>query len=45
MVKPRSIWVITSKTLPTNSNDTLEQVNTHLWSNFGQRHGQTLPKP
>jgi hypothetical protein len=45
MVKPRSTWVLTSKTSPTNPNEPLDRVNTHLWSNFGQRHGQTLPKP
>jgi hypothetical protein len=45
MVKSWSPWVLTSKTSQTNPNDTLDQVNTHLWSNFGQRHGQTLPKP
>jgi hypothetical protein len=43
-VKSWSTWVLTSKTSPTNPNDTLEQVNTHWWSNFGQRHGQTPPK-
>jgi helix-turn-helix protein len=40
LVKPRSTWVITSKTEPTTRIDPLEQVNTHLWSTIGQRHGQ-----
>jgi hypothetical protein len=40
-VKPRSTWVITSKTSPTNPNDPLDQVNTHLRSTLGQRHSQT----
>jgi hypothetical protein len=44
-VKSWSIWVLTSKTSPTNPNDPLDQVNPHLWSNFGQRHGQTPLKP
>jgi hypothetical protein len=45
LVKPRSTWVITSKTEPTTPIDPLEQVNTPLWSTFGQRHGQTPLKP
>jgi hypothetical protein len=45
LVKPRSTWVLTSKTSPTNPNDPLDQVNTHLWSTLGQRHGQTPLKP
>jgi hypothetical protein len=45
LVKPRSTWVITSKTEPTTPNDPLDQVKTPLWSNFGQRHGQTPLKP
>jgi hypothetical protein len=43
-VKPANIgqtWVITSKTEPTTPIDPLDQVNTPLWSTFGQRHGQT----
>jgi hypothetical protein len=43
-VKPRSTWVITSKTEPTTPIDPLDQVNTHLWSTLGQRHGQTPPE-
>jgi hypothetical protein len=42
--KPRSTWVITSKTEPTTPIEPLDQVNTPLWSTFGQRHGQTLLK-
>jgi hypothetical protein len=45
LVKPRSTCVITSKTEPTTPNDPLDQVNAHLWSTLGQRHGQTPPKP
>jgi hypothetical protein len=45
VVKPRSTWVLTSKTSPTNPNDPIDQVNAHVWSNLGQMHGQTLPKP
>jgi hypothetical protein len=41
LVKPRSTWVITSKTEPTTPIDPLDQVNTPLWSTLGQRHGQT----
>jgi hypothetical protein len=41
LAKPRSTWVITSKTSPTNPIEPLDQVNTPLWSTFGQRHGQT----
>jgi hypothetical protein len=44
-VKPWSTWVITSKTPPTIPNDTLDQVNTHLWSTLSQKHGQTPLKP
>jgi hypothetical protein len=40
LVKPRSTWVITSKTSPTNPIEPLDQVNTPLWSTLGQRHGQ-----
>jgi hypothetical protein len=40
-VKPRSTWVITSKTSPTNPIEPLDQVNTPLWSTLSQRHGQT----
>jgi hypothetical protein len=45
LVKPRSTWVITSKTEPTTPIDPLDQVNTHLWSTLGQKHGQTPLKP
>jgi hypothetical protein len=45
VVKPRSTWVITSKTSPINHIELLDQVYTHLWSTLGQRHGQTLLKP
>jgi hypothetical protein len=45
LVKPRSTWVITSKTEPTTPIDPLDQVNTPLWSTLGQRHGQTPLKP
>jgi hypothetical protein len=45
LVKPRSTWVITSKTETTTPIDTLDHVNTHLWSTLGQRHGQTPLKP
>jgi hypothetical protein len=41
LVKPRSTWVITSKTSPMNPIEPLDQVYTHPWSTFGQRHGQT----
>jgi hypothetical protein len=40
MVKPRSTWVITSKTSPMNPIEPLYQVYTHPWSTIGQRHGQ-----
>jgi hypothetical protein len=40
-VKPRSTWVITSKTSPMNPNEPLDQVYTHPWWTRGQRHGQT----
>jgi hypothetical protein len=45
LVKPRSTWVIISKTEPTNPIDPLEQVNTPLWSTLGQRHSHTPLKP
>jgi hypothetical protein len=45
LVKPRSTWVITLKTEPTTPINPLDQVNTPLWSTFGQRHGQTPLKP
>jgi hypothetical protein len=45
LVKPRSTWVITLKTSPTNPNGPLDQVNTNLWSTLGQRHGQTPLTP
>jgi hypothetical protein len=45
LVKPRSTWVITSKTSPVNPIEPLDQVYTHPWSTFGQRHGQTSLKP
>jgi hypothetical protein len=41
VVKPRSTWVITSKTLPMNPIEPLDQVCTHPWSTLGQKHGQT----
>jgi hypothetical protein len=41
MVKLRSTWVITSKTLPVNPIEPLDQVSSHPWSTLGQRHGQT----
>jgi hypothetical protein len=41
LVKPRSTWVITSKTSPMNPIEPLDQVYTHPWSILGQRHGQT----
>jgi hypothetical protein len=41
LVKPRSTWLITSKTSTTNPIEPLDQVYTHPWSTFGQRHGQT----
>jgi hypothetical protein len=41
MVKPRSTWVITSKTSPMNPNEPLDQAYTHPWPTRGQRHGQT----
>jgi hypothetical protein len=40
-VRPRSTWVITLKTPPNKPYKPLDQVNTPLWSTFGQRHGQT----
>jgi hypothetical protein len=45
VVKPRSTWVITSKTSPMNPIEPLYQVNTPWWSTLGQRHGQTPLKP
>jgi hypothetical protein len=45
LVKPRSTWVITSKTEPITPIDPLDQVNTPLWPTFGQRHGQSPFKP
>jgi hypothetical protein len=45
VVKSRSTWVLTSKTSPTNPNDTIDQVDTHVWSTLGQSLGQTPPKP
>jgi hypothetical protein len=45
LVKPRSNWVITSKTKPTTPIDPLDQVNTPSWPTLGQRHGQTPFKP
>jgi hypothetical protein len=45
LVKPRSTWAITLKTKPTTPIDPLDQDNTPLWSNFGQRRGQTPLKP
>jgi hypothetical protein len=42
LVKPRSTWVITSKTPPANPIEPLNQVNTHLWSTLGQRHGRVV---
>jgi hypothetical protein len=44
LVKPRSAWAITSKTSPMNPIEPLDQVYTHTWSTFGQRHGQTSLK-
>jgi hypothetical protein len=41
LVKPRSTWVITSKTSPKNPIEPLDQVYTHPWSTLGQRHGRT----
>jgi hypothetical protein len=41
VVKPKSTWVITSKTSPMNPIEPLDQVYTHPWSTLGQRHGQT----
>jgi hypothetical protein len=41
LVKPRSTWVITSKTSPMNPIEPLDQIYTHPWSTLGQRHGQT----
>jgi hypothetical protein len=36
LAKPRSTWVITSKTSPTNPIELLNQVSTPLWSTLGQ---------
>jgi hypothetical protein len=33
------------KTSPTNPNNPIDQVDTHVWSSLGQIHGQTTPKP
>jgi hypothetical protein len=41
LVKPRSTWVITSKTEPTTLGDPFYKVNTPWWSTLGQRHGET----
>jgi hypothetical protein len=41
LVKPKSTWVITSKTSLMNPIEPLDQVYTHSWSTLGQRHGQT----
>jgi hypothetical protein len=41
LVKPRSTWVITSKTSSVNPIEPLDQVYTHPRSTLGQRHGQT----
>jgi hypothetical protein len=41
VVKSRSTWVLTSKTSPTNPNDPIDQVHTHVWASLRQ----TLPKP
>jgi hypothetical protein len=40
LVKPRSTWVIISKTPPINPIEPLDQVYAHPWSSLGQRHGQ-----
>jgi hypothetical protein len=45
VVKSRSTWVFTSKPSPTNSNDTIGQVDTHVGSTHGQSLGQTPLKP
>jgi hypothetical protein len=45
MVKSRSTWVLTSKNSPTNSNDTFDQVDTHVGSTHGHSLGQTPLKP
>jgi hypothetical protein len=45
LVKPRSTWVVTSKTSPTHPINPLEQVYTPRWSTLGQRHGRTPLKP
>jgi hypothetical protein len=37
--------VITSKSYLATPNDLVNQVNTHLWPNLGQRHGQIQDKP
>jgi hypothetical protein len=41
LVKPRSTWVITSKTSPMNPIEPLDQAYTYPWSTLGQRHGHT----
>jgi hypothetical protein len=45
VVKSRSTWVLTSKNLPTNSNDRFGLVDTHVGPTHGQRLGQTPLKP
>jgi hypothetical protein len=45
LVKPRSTWVIISKTSPMNPNELLDQVYAHPWSTLGQRHGQNRLNP
>jgi hypothetical protein len=41
LVKPRSTWVITSKTSPMNPIRPLDQVYACPWATLGQRHGRT----
>jgi hypothetical protein len=43
LVKPRSTWVITSKTSPVNPNEPLDQVSTHPWSTLGVRAARPPP--
>jgi hypothetical protein len=45
VVKSLLTWVLTSKISPTNPNDPIDQVDTHVWSTLGQGHGQTLRRP
>jgi hypothetical protein len=45
VVKSQSTWALTPKTSQTNPNDTIDQVDTHVWSTLGQSHGQTPTKP